>query len=654
LVTRATNTMRLLRQRKMAIFGTSAAALLLLLVFALFAFRSLKSSVLKEAAYWQAGAANWNQGAWSPGIVSSGDSIHFAYGGTNPVPSLDKLNLIQYQARLEQIAEKPLAVSWIFKPMAWVNGGAVKDRAKAQRLLFEASVVQPLVYNTRLMMQGDPPYGDEAMARHREALMALMDLEADARATDKLTLSDTNKAARYLKSFLAYLTESNLIPDPELVNVFTGTYSKAALAKNGGVWPPTYLRGDDNLSTNAIDAGLENLQKAGLYAQTNIEQNLKLVDDFADNLYAYQKKESVWLANTAESCQFKATNLDPAKKLVDASWNALASSTNFPVAAFTTLSSRYKLLAAAATNASVAALVKGHLNRILYYLPKKDQEWGLFTQIRDKLNEFKGQAAKSELDSYISRYDSVTVMDTNCLAPSSTNSPIPAYLARWRLYDDACSLDSQLGFPVVFDSTRTMNLSEFLEARKLLATLSTELRNPAWQSYPVVAVLQKNREAYESIVSVLVDAQGAPAKWELWFVPPDRPNQNDYRMLTIFRYMKLDAGKNPIESDDLTRATIPIKLGEFSADQGLSVAFQRYASDSAPPGALNLPDWALVRLIQYYKASRQEGSGIWSFKVPLEYASNANKFTGNFTFEIRLVDTKHALPKIEDWPAERH
>ena len=477
--------------------------------------------------------------------------------------------------------------------MAWINLGAVKDRARAQRLLFEASVLQPLVSNTRFKMtQGDPPYGDEARTRYRDALVALIHLEADARAADKTTLTDSNKAAGYLTNFLAYLTDTNQSSDPDMAATFAGIYSKAAEEKNGGVWPPKYLRGSDILSSNAIGAGLEKLQQANLLAQTNIERNLDMVDDFEEKLAAYQKKESAWLASTNDPCQSKANNLDPAKKSLDDSWNALANSTNLPAPALTSLSSRYNFLKESAANASVSALLNVHLYLIRSRLPKADQTSGLFPQIIAKLNEFKGQAAKSATESLSSRLDAITLLDTNCLAPSATNSTIPAYLARWQLYEDACSLDSQLGFPVVFDSTRTMNMSEFLGARKLLATLSTELRNPAWQSYPVVAVLQKNREAYESIVSALVTDQGIPAGWELWFVPPDRSNKKDYLMLEIFRYLKLDAGKNPIESDDLTRASVPVKLAEFNTDQGLSVAFQRYVSDTVPSGGLNLPDWA--------------------------------------------------------------
>src|SRR5207302_11236312 len=53
LVTRATNTLKLLRQRQFAIFGTSGLALLLLLVFAWFGHRKLSRGVTDEAAFWR-------------------------------------------------------------------------------------------------------------------------------------------------------------------------------------------------------------------------------------------------------------------------------------------------------------------------------------------------------------------------------------------------------------------------------------------------------------------------------------------------------------------------------------------------------------------------------------------------------------------------
>jgi len=272
LVTHATNTLKLLRQRKLTILGSTSLALLLLVVLAFFAFRNLRSSVADEAAYWQAGATNWGQGIWSPTIVNMGDSFRFGYGGTNLVPGAGKLTVMEYQERLADIAEKPLRVSWIFKPMASVNMGAVRDRAKAQRLVFEGGVVRPLFMDTRTkIVQAPPPLGgDAALARHRGALLSLLNLEYDGRASNMHELTEV-RAERYLTNLLSYLMETNVPPDPDLVRLFANSYSKTSLARNGGVWPPPNLLGGDILSSNsAIDLGLEKFQTASLRAQTNV------------------------------------------------------------------------------------------------------------------------------------------------------------------------------------------------------------------------------------------------------------------------------------------------------------------------------------------------------------------------------------------------
>ncbi len=654
LVTHATNTLQLLRQRKLVVFGTSSLALLALLLFAFFAFRNLQNSVLRESEYWQAGAVNWNQGEWSPAIVNVGDSFRFGYGGTNIVPGTGNLKLVQYHERLGEIAGKPLAVNWIFKPMAWVNLGAVRDRAKAQRLLFEGGVVKPLFFNTRAkMIQADPPFGgDDALARHRDALIALINLEYDERAGDTHAFAENARPEKYLKSMLAYLIGTNMTPDPLLVNAFANTYSKESLAKNGGVWPPKYLPGGDLLASNlAIEAGLEKFQKASLRAQTNILENLKLVDDFADKLGAYQVKEAAWLANTTEACAYLERDLVPAKAAADASWNALAGSTNFPVATFTNLTVRYRLLAASAMSASASNL-KGPLNRFLLTLPGAEQGHGLLNQIHDKLNELAGQAADSEMNSFNIRHDAITMVDANCLTPTATNNAVYAYLTRWQIYLDACSLDSQIGFPVLLNSTKTMSLAELHNSRKLLTGLSTALQSLAAQNYPVVGVMQKSRDGYDSVVTGLANDDGTAANWELWFVPPDRDNSDDRAMLTIFPFVEVSAGGNPVDSDNLTRATAPVLLGKFTTDQGLKITFNRFVSHASQEPIPGQTDWALVRLIQDYKAKRQNDGKTWRFKVPLKDTGHTGK-SGDFTFEIRLSDARQALPAIADWPTQK-
>jgi len=445
LVTRATNTLKLLRQRQLAIFGTAGLALLLLLVFAGFAYRGLRRSVLAEKTYWQVGAGNWTNGLWSPALVSDTpvEGFRFAYGGTNPVPGLGNLSLLDYQRRLRQVAEKPLAISWIFKPMAWMNAGSVKDRAAAQRVIFEGSILKPLVLNTRAKMRQAVPSA-ASLARHREALISLMELEADGLTARENggALADPAATSRYLHSFLSYLTDEDARLDTNLVNVFAWTYSKEALRQSDGVWPPKNLLGGSSLASNpAIDAGLKNFQTASRREQSSIDQQLKLVDTLADKLNAYYSQELAWLTNaTADSCTALSQNVAGPKAEVDAAWKALEAATNFAAGPVTSLAARYGAMATAATNAS-ASVFSAPIGKILIRLSRlpPEQSSGLFNEIKSSVDALAGQAAEPVLKSYNDRRMFLSTLDANCVAPS-TNSSEASCQVRWMLYTNACDI----------------------------------------------------------------------------------------------------------------------------------------------------------------------------------------------------------------------
>jgi hypothetical protein len=440
LVTRATNTLQLLRRRQLAIFGSAVVALLLLLVFSGLAYRSLKRSVLAEAAYWKLGAAGLTNGIWSPAIVSEAQGFRFAYGGTNRVPGADGMSVIEYERKLREIVEKPLAISWIFKPIAWMNAGSVQQRSTAQRILFERSVLIPLVDNTRRKMRSVAP-SLSSISPHREALLSLMELEADSLMTraNGGVLADPSAATKCLCSFLSYLTEEDFKPDTNLVSVFVWTYSKDALKKSDGVWPPKSILGGNTLASNsAIRTGLDNFQAASLAAQRSIDQHLKLVNDLADNLNAYHLQEWAWLTNVPD-CSALNQKFGRAKAEVDSNWKALEAATNFPAGPLTNLAARYAEMAAAARRAS-ASVFSAPINTILIHLPS-DQSGGLFNEIKKYVDSLAGQAADPVLKSYTERKPFVPNLDALCLAPP-TNSSLPSFQVRWSLYTNACDIAS--------------------------------------------------------------------------------------------------------------------------------------------------------------------------------------------------------------------
>ena len=436
LVTRATNTLRLLRKRQLLIFGTATFALLLLLGFAGFSYQSLKRSVLAEAAYWQAGAINWNQGEWSPSIVRSSENgpFRYQYGGTNMVPGLPGVTVVQYQQHLKEIVEKRLPVPWIFKPIAWMIPGKDLKRPDAQREMFEGGVLRPLVWGTWAKMEqpGTPTGG--AVGQQHDALLALMHLQADQlEGPDANSMAGTNatsSASKDLAAFLSYLMETNQPADTNLAEVFAWTY-----ARNGGQgqWPPgSIIQGDTLSNTPAISNGLVIFQQANLNAQTNINQDLANLDNLVDRMWEYQTNELAWLVNDQDPCASLTNNLWPRKQIVEESLLALRRFTNVTTSPLTNLETRYALLQRNASDVSISSF-----NNILTNIPDAYKDRGLFKEIIAELSRFRQDAGGAVASHFIERSNWVVAVDKDELAVIGGR---PALDVRWDLYLSACAL----------------------------------------------------------------------------------------------------------------------------------------------------------------------------------------------------------------------
>ena len=441
LVTRATNTLQLLRRRQLAIFGSAGAALLLLLVFAAFAYHDLNESVGKEALYWQVGATNRSsQGEWLSPIIRVGSSATapYLYAGDEPVPGLGKMTLVEYQKKLRQTADKRLKVGLIFKPLSWMRRGKDEGRPQAQRLLFEDAVLKPLIFRTRDKMQA-PDSGlknAEALNRHREALLALIRLEADSILVSKEAFAGgTGAAEKLLRPFLSYLTETNCVPDTNLVEICAWTYGGSNRTSKAGQWPPGSLLGGNTLASNpAISAGLKSFHEASSVERTDIDQQLALLNDLTDRLKDYHEKELAWLTDAAGSC----TDLAQPKALVDTAWAGLEATAKPAGEALTNLSSRYLWLRAAASKASASAL-SDDIKPIMLRLPQARQASGFLPDIMKRLGEFASQAAATARSDYGKRSAWLGLLDTNCMA-RPLKSGKPAFELRWDLYSGACAL----------------------------------------------------------------------------------------------------------------------------------------------------------------------------------------------------------------------
>ncbi|HEV2318544.1 MAG TPA: type VI secretion protein IcmF/TssM N-terminal domain-containing protein [Verrucomicrobiae bacterium] len=443
LVTRATNTLTLLRQRQMLIMGVTGGALILLLVLSLLSYHSLNRSVMKESSLWHTGAVNMNNGEWSSPIVLPGSDnpYFFTYQGQTTLPGAHGMTEVEYQTRLQQMVEKPLPISWVFRPMSWASSGKDLNRKKAQETIFVNGVLKPLVIGTRnkIMHVELSPDDPKAIGRYREALLSLIRLQADSISSGGSMAGSNPRdaAAHYLNSFISYLTDSNQEADPNLLAIFQWDFSHSG---GRGQWPPAVLlppNGNDSLANNpAIQKGLGELDQANQKTQKSISEEVNILNNFADSLYDYEQRESQWLAggeNASLADVEDGGSLNDAKKKVDQYISQLEQKTNFTDLPLTNLQAHYSILRSAAEQASSGAFAQ-----IRESIPAASVTEGLFGEIFSKLAQYRQKAAWTVDVSYGEKKSEIATLDRDQMAWLPDMGI--AHEARWSLYTNACLL----------------------------------------------------------------------------------------------------------------------------------------------------------------------------------------------------------------------
>src|ERR1051326_2356613 len=210
LVTRASNTKRMLRTQQIALYGFGFAALVLFAGIAWFALGSLRSGIKDQGDYWHVvSKAGWDNKYWKGSLVPfRGDGSLSSSISTNPLSVDNKtVSLGEFHGKLRDLADKPLKSGW----MSWMFPGLAdkynKNRHNAQRIVFEDGVVRPLLDGSRQKMardEGDPGSGQ----RQAEALAGLIQLESDI--LTRKTGTNTGElspegAKRFLSTFQNYI-----------------------------------------------------------------------------------------------------------------------------------------------------------------------------------------------------------------------------------------------------------------------------------------------------------------------------------------------------------------------------------------------------------------------------------------------------------------
>jgi hypothetical protein len=259
LVTRATNTTQVLKNRQRILGGVVAVGMLAVLGISYLGYKALKTSVGSELVYWRAGAKaeNWTGDKWRP-LVNN----RLEYTG-NDVVQLDvnqEVTIMQYHEKLQQLASADLKIPAIFKPVEAIAMQANPSRRQAQRVLFEASVIAPVVEANRDRLINS----DGWSAADSERLAALIRLEG-AIHLKGLAGYDADYPS---EDFFGPLIGPTLKDVPagqdtmaKLVAIHEWTYFRGGAGK--GLWPAAWLsRGMSLRDNQPIVRGWDALDKA--------------------------------------------------------------------------------------------------------------------------------------------------------------------------------------------------------------------------------------------------------------------------------------------------------------------------------------------------------------------------------------------------------
>ncbi len=300
LVTRATNTRRMLRTQQVALFAFGLFGLVAFCTLAWFAREHLKSSIKDQGDYWNVvSTSGWNQPYWGGSIVSmNGDGTLALSLSTNGVKVENKkVSLGEFHAKLRDIVKQPLKKNMFFPGLATKYNN---DSHRAQRIVFEAGIIRPLIEATRQKMylgnSGTPQYGQP------DALAGLIKLESDILALSHPPLSP-DAAKSFLETYESYIAGQDVVPDTNLVSVMSWTYSDN---KTGtGKWVPATFSGrnrDTNVnslaSNPAIAAGLQAFVRNATTEVKNSKTEWSQIDELRQAVKEYSK---------AEEALFKAT-----------------------------------------------------------------------------------------------------------------------------------------------------------------------------------------------------------------------------------------------------------------------------------------------------------------------------------------------------------
>ena len=302
LVTRATDTKKMLRKRGLLLWGSATVLALAFVGFTIYAYQQFSDSIKRHSDLWSTAKNpdDWRNANWKPLVQPDkpGETVVKFRGAEPPMTVGERrMPLLTYHDELRNVATKPIETGWVYRPML----KAAKldaDRLKAQRIVYEGSVVYPLVQAARTRMQTEKitdavdagESQDSRLDREAHALAALLRIESDkVNGSKKIDdLPDT-----VLLPLLQYVTASKSPADEEKLKQLRSGFATTYTTNPSAKWVPERLAlGSITLEQNApIRAGLGRLRAlAGESIRSQLESAAKIAQ-MRDDLRLFRDKE---------------------------------------------------------------------------------------------------------------------------------------------------------------------------------------------------------------------------------------------------------------------------------------------------------------------------------------------------------------------------
>lgn len=479
-------------------------AFLALMIFQLSTnYIALINNITPQLPYWNRAAAGWDKNGYFSPVVVPGSMVtsSYHYMGDKPiglaegvVPTQEPIGNYSTCGFLEKIAllstTLPPENYFRLHPLASLIFNTTKGRYIGQRVLFEGSVVRPLLDATRAKMTSSSGASSQSGAtavapdniktREAKALLELIILESEIVQRADGEINQT-PGITFIPSLLDYVCRTN---SSDLTALMNWTYGVNPVGRNQ--WPPRWMSGGSSLESNkAINAGIENLVKGGQGELDRFNRNITMIQKLAEAAGSYSEAEaklfSVGSATNAPSggneemnVKNALENLSSAKAVLEQNIHVVRASGLFGSGPNTLLSAVNRLkqgnesyfgvinsimdeinevlppaaqtnqvstLAAVASQASAAQIPKASAvasslqtaTNLAVLLPTEEsRKYQLFKEIQQKLNGITGKLSQQfELAMSEKQLAAYKRLDKNLFESYEGK---PSYLWRWDLY----------------------------------------------------------------------------------------------------------------------------------------------------------------------------------------------------------------------------